>query len=137
VKIFLDSSSFAKRYIDEAGSEKVDKLCFQATEMGLSVICVPEVISAFNRRLREKILTKAQYEMLKTRLLEDFRDATVINLTTPVIGSSISILQTSPVRAMDALHIACSLEWGADLFVSADKRQLSAARKAGLKTFQT
>jgi predicted nucleic acid-binding protein len=38
---------------------------------------------------------------------------------------------------MDALHIACAIEWGADVFLSADARQLAAARRAGLKTKQT
>jgi len=37
------------------------------------------------------------------------------------------------VRAMDALHVACAIQWGAELFVSADERQVAAAKKAGLK----
>jgi hypothetical protein len=36
------------------------------------------------------------------------------------------------VRALDTLHIAAALEWSADLFVSADDRQLHAAEQAGL-----
>jgi len=34
---------------------------------------------------------------------------------------------------LDALHIACALEWGAELFVSSDQQQLRAAKRAGLK----
>jgi len=33
---------------------------------------------------------------------------------------------------MDALHVVCALEWKAQLFVSSDKRQISAAKRAGL-----
>ena len=51
-----------------------------------------------------------------------------------MIGSALHILETSPVRAMDALHVACALEWGADMFASSDDRQLKAAKKAGLQT---
>ena len=58
----------------------------------------------------------------------------IINLTPEVIATSTSLLGASPLRAMDALHIACALESGADLFVSSDKRQITAARKAGLET---
>jgi predicted nucleic acid-binding protein len=43
-------------------------------------------------------------------------------------------LETHPVRAADALQIACALEWETELFVSADKRQISAAKKSGLHT---
>ena len=98
------------------------------------MICVPEIVSALNRRKREHTLTSIQYREAKHRLLGDVRDAVIVNLTASVIGSAIRILETSPVRAMDALHVACALEWGADLFASSDERQLKAAKKAGLKT---
>ena len=136
MKTFLDSSAFAKRFVDEVGSDKVEDSCAQASELGLSVICVPEIISALNRRRQERSLTAAQYTEAKQRLLDDVRDADIINLAVPVVGSAIGVLETSPVRAMDALHIACALEWGAQLFVSSDKKQLSAARAAGMKTHQ-
>ena len=133
MKTFLDSSAFAKRFVDEAGSDKVEDTCAQASELGLSVICVPEIISALNRRRRERSLTATQYAEAKQRLLDDVRDADIINLAVPVVGSAIGVLEESPVRAMDALHIACALEWGAQLFVSSDKKQLRAARRAGMK----
>ena len=134
MKTFLDSSAFAKRFVDEVGSDKVEDSCAQASELGLSVLCVPEIISALNRRRRERSLTATQYVEAKQRLLDDVRDADIINLAVPVIGSAIGVLEESPVRAMDALHIACALEWGAQLFVSSDKKQLGTARRAGMKT---
>ena len=134
MKLFLDSSAFAKRFIEESGSREVEKLCTQATELCLSVICVPEIISALNRRLREKHLTKQDYATAKRRLSEDVRDAIIVNLTTEVIHSSIEILETNPIRTMDALHIACALEWHADLMASSDHQQIAAAKRAGLKT---
>ncbi len=136
MKVYLDSSSFAKRFVEEDGSADVETVCSQASELGLSVIGIPEVGSALNRRKRERTLTGVQYRAAKQRLLDDVRDAVIINLTASVIGSAIHVLETSALRAMDALHVACALEWGADLFVSADDRQLKAARKAGLKTRQ-
>lgn len=134
MKAYLDSSSFAKRFVEEKGSDEVEALCCQATELGLSVICVPEVVSALNRRRRDRTLTRTLYSEAKQRLLDDVRDADIVNLTPSVIGSAIRILEASPVRAMDALHVACALEWAAELFASSDERQLKAAKKAGLKT---
>ncbi len=134
MKAYLDSSSFAKRFVEEEGSGRVETTCSQASELGLSVICVPEIVSALNRRKREHTLTAVQYREAKQRLIEDIRDAVIVNLTPSVIGSAIRILETSPVRAMDALHVACALEWGADLFASSDDRQLKAAKKAELAT---
>lgn len=134
MKAFLDSSSFAKRFIEEAGSETVEAICISASELGLSVICVPEIVSALTRRLRERLLTQDQYREAKERLLDDVRDADIIQLTPAVLVSAIKVLEVSPVRAMDALHIACALEWEAQLFASSDARQLEAAKRAGLKT---
>jgi len=136
MKTYLDSSAFAKRFLEEKGSDQVESLCQKSSELGLSVLCVPEIISALNRRRREHTLTPGQYNEAKKRLLEDIRDADIISLTTSVIGSSIMIMEGSPIKAMDALHIACALEWNADLFSSADKQQLAAAKKSGLKIQQ-
>ena len=134
MKTFFDASTFAKRYVEENGSQLVDDICQEASELSLSVICVPEIISALNRRIREKCLSHQDYVAVKQYLSDDIRDAVIINLTPEVIATSTSLLEASPLRAMDALHIACALESGADLFVSSDKRQITAARKAGLQT---
>jgi len=134
MKTFFDASTFAKRYVEENASQLVDDICQEASELSLSVICVPEIISALNRRIREKRLSHQDYVTVKQHLSDDVRDAVIINLTPEVIATSTSLLEASPLRAMDALHIACALESGADLFVSSDKRQITAARKAGLQT---
>jgi len=137
VKVFLDSSSFAKRFINELGSEKVEEICAEATQLGLSVLCVPEITSALNRRRREKTLTRREYYSAKRRLFEDVSDADIINLTSAVVAACVIVLEEGPVRTLDALHVACALEWGAELFISFDQRQLEAARRAGLKTRKT
>lgn len=66
--------------------------------------------------------------------MKTFLDSSAVNLTPQVITTCTTILEASPVRAMDALRIACAVRWGAELFVSADKRQVAAAKRAGLRT---
>lgn len=134
MKTFFDSSAFAKRYVEERGSQTAEDVCLEATDLALSVLAVPEILSALNRRVRERNLTRRDYAKAKRRLLEDVRDAAVVNLTPPVVAAAITILEKSPLRAMDALHVACARAWGAEIFVSSDKRQIAAARKTGLRT---
>jgi predicted nucleic acid-binding protein len=134
VKTFFDSSAFAKRYVEEPGSQGVDSLCQEATEVALSVLCVPEIISALNRRVREGLLRPREYAEAKQYLSQDIRDAVIVNLVPQVVSACTKILEAGPIRAADALQIACALEWETELFVSADKRQISAAKKAGLPT---
>ena len=130
---FFDSSAFAKRYIEEKGSEEVDDI-FRATDrLALSSICVPEIISALNRRVREKKVSKADYLTIKARLLDDVRDVELVNITDDVVAHSMLILEQNPVRAMDSLHIACAQAWATDVFVTADGDQAKAAHRRGLK----
>ena len=127
MKLAIDSSSFAKRYVQEVGSDKLDSLLESASELAFCVILVPEIISGLNRRLREQVLTIADYRAVKKQLLEDVRDATVLQITPSVISRSVKLLEGNVLRALDALHVACALEWQADLFVTSDKKQFKAA----------
>jgi predicted nucleic acid-binding protein len=133
MRIFFDSSALAKRYIDEKGSDEVEKICVQTNVLSVSIICIPEIISALNRLRREKQLSKGQYEKVKESLIYDLRDADFYNLTPQVVNHSIQLLEKYALRAMDALHIACALVAQPDLFISSDQRQLFAAKKAGLR----
>lgn len=133
MKVFLDTSAFAKRYVAEPGSDKVLAMCQQADSLVVSVICLPELVSTLSRLVREKKLAKAAYLKLKGDAMADLADADVCQITSGVLASVVSLLESHSLRAMDALHVACALACKPDVFVSADHRQLSAARKAGLR----
>ena len=130
---FFDSSAFAKRYVQETGSDDVLSWCEQASEIGLSGIALPEIISAFCRLLREKRISRKQYHALKVSLLEDVRDIAICDLSPAVIRHSILALEKNTLRGMDAIHIGSALALRAEVFVSADQRQCKAAKLAGLR----
>ena len=127
MKLAIDSSSFAKRYVQEVGSDKLDRLLERASELAFCVILVPEIVSGLNRCLREQALTIADYRTVKKQLLDDVRDATVLQITPSVVSRSVKLLEGNVLRALDALHVACALEWQADLFVTSDQKQFKAA----------
>ena len=132
MKLAVDSSSFSKRYVQEIGSEELELILGRASELAFSVVLVPEIVSALNRRLREKALTVAEYRTVKKQLLEDVSDATVLQVTPSVVSRSVKLLEGNALRAMDSLHVACALEWRADLFVTSDRKQFMAATSSGL-----
>ena len=134
MKVFLDTSAFAKRYVVEKGSDKVMALCLKADSLVVSVVCLPELISTLLRLVREKKFTRTEYQKLKGEAMADLADVDICQITADVLVSVVSLLESYPLRAMDAVHVACALAVKPDVFVSADHRQLSAARKAGLKT---
>ncbi len=132
MKLLVDSSSFAKRYVQEIGSEELERFLEDASELAFSVVLVPEIISGLNRRLREHVLTPVHYRVVKKRLLDDVSDATVLQITPSVVSRSVKLLENNALRAMDSLHVASALEWRADLFVTSDRKQFVAAKNSGL-----
>jgi predicted nucleic acid-binding protein len=125
----MDTSAYAKRFIEEEGSDEIDNILFQATELGISLLCVPELLSAINRKLREKTITRSQYSEIKSRFFEEINDIDIILLTDEVIRKSIMLLEKNVLRTLDAIHIACAYEWNADMFLTSDKKQIKAAKK--------
>jgi len=133
MRVFFDTSAFVKRYVSEAGTDAVLEWCDRATEIGLSGIALPEIISAFCRLRREEKITDTQYRQLKSLLMADIEDAAICDLTPAVLGQAVLALETNVLRGMDAIHIGSAVALKADFFISADKQQLEAAARAGLK----
>lgn len=131
--IFFDSSSYIKKFIQEQGSAEVDNYCQQASILGLSIICLPEMMSALNRKVREGNLSEENYSNVKEQIIEDIEDIQIINLVPEVVEGSISLLENNKLRSLDALHLSCALTWNAELFISSDKRQIQAAENSGLE----
>ncbi len=132
MRLSADSSAFAKRYVKETGSDQLYQILQDATELALCVILVPEITSALNRRKREGSLSPDKYNLAKKQLLNDVSDATILQITPSVVLQSMKLLEANTLRAMDAQHIACAIEWQADLFVTSDKNQFEAAVNAGI-----
>jgi predicted nucleic acid-binding protein len=132
MRAFFDTSAFVKRYIEEPGSDRVMEICREAEHLVLSLICLPEMISTFNRLVREGKLSGDQYQHIKDLILDDFEDIEVCDITTEVIKQTIGCLEKNLLRAMDALHLGCALMVRPDLFVSCDRRQIEAAIQEGL-----
>lgn len=133
MKLAVDSSSFAKRYVQEIGSDELERFLDDASELAFSVVLVPEIISGLNRRLREHIINLVDYRAVKKQLLNDVSDATVLQITPSVVSRSVKLLENNTLRAMDSLHVACALEWRADLFITSDRKQFIAAKNSGLR----
>jgi hypothetical protein len=133
MRIAFDSSALAKRYVDEPGTSRVLDLCSQATEVIVSVLCVPEILSGLNRLRREGRLSSGGYLEAKTDLANDMAQATIVPVTSAVLSRAIELLEKAALRTLDAIHLAVAMDSTCDLFVSADVRQCEAASELGLK----
>ena len=132
MNLFADSSALAKRYIADEKSDDFDALLQGGEGLAVSVLCLPEIISALCRRRRERALSISEYAAAKAALEADLADATVIAMTHEVLLGSIELLESYSLRASDAIQVSSALAWRADIFASADARQCSAAKASGL-----
>ena len=132
MRLFLDTSACAKRYVAERGSDQVLALSLSADALVVSAICLPELVSTLTRLLREKRLTKPAFRALKSRIVADLADCETVAVDSGIIARGVLLLEAHPLRTLDALHVASALSAEIDRFVSADNRQLAAAKNAGL-----
>ncbi len=137
MRAYLDASALAGRYVKERNTGRVEEILHDSSSLGTSVISITEILSALCRRRREGVLNPEVYQRAKDALLEDVADASIVPLSPDVLQRASHLLEEAhELSATDALHVGSALEWGADVFVSADARQLSAASRFGLPTSQ-
>jgi len=133
MRVFFDTSAWAKRYIREPGSDKVEDALSGASETAVSLLCPPELVSALSRLRRQSLISTSDYNRIKSALFQEIEDMSVCSISIPVVEKAVGLLESHPLRTLDAIQVACALEWRADLFVSSDRRQLAAAAKSGLR----
>jgi hypothetical protein len=136
VRLFFDTSALVKRYIAERGSDDVLTLCAAANDVAISTILPVEFIATLSRYKRERRLDGATVSRLKKSFFADIADMTVILLSSRTITHASALVESLPLKTLDALHVGCALEYKPDLFVSADQQQLNAAKHIGLSIKQ-
>jgi predicted nucleic acid-binding protein len=141
--LYVDTSALVKRYVPEVGAAWVRRTLARPTIQVIytSVIAQPEVLSALQRKVREGQLTPAEAlrrgQRVTTHFLWRYR---LLTITSSVLAQACALVQAYPLRAYDALHLACALavrqrlqQHGAPglRFVAADTALLAAARAEG------
>ena len=133
MRIFFDTSSLAKRYITENGTNRVNHLSSLAVDIILSSITAVEFISALSRRMKEGCIKKTDYLKIKKYFAEDLKGVTSVEFYPAVIKLSIKCIEENNIRTLDAVQVASAVVAQADLFVTSDRKQAKAAAAAGLE----
>jgi len=134
MRVLFDTSALYKRYNVEAGRDQVIAAGDRASEVMVAAHCKAEIASALNRNRHDGLLNADDYLQIMRAVHGDFADFTLVALDAQVEAHSISAMEKSRLRAMDALHIGAAQAARVDLFVTADRRQALAAEAVGLKT---
>ncbi len=140
---YVDTSALVKRYVAEVGSAWVRRLVARPVHQVLytAALTEVEVRSALQRLVREGRVDTAQAQRLTRRLGQHCTQRyQLLRITRPVIAEAGRLVETHPLRAYDAVQLACALlvrrglqrrGMPPPLFVAADTALLAAARAEG------
>ena len=137
MKILLDTSTLAKRYVQELGSEELEDLFFSVVkEVFVSTLALAEFAAAIGRKLRNKDMLEKSASKAMREFEKDWGGLfKKIPLTEDLAMSAASLAIQYPLKGADAVHLASAIEVGADLFVVSDNMLVSVAEKIGIKTY--
>lgn len=145
MKVYLDSSAMAKRYLYERGSDNVDILFEDAerkeNQLFYSAWNIGEVLGVFDVRYtrgeldKRQLITALKLFAGETKKLSALRVLRVIPITRSILQEARRLILALHIYQADAVQISTTKWFNADLLVSADKLLLEKAREAGLKTY--
>jgi predicted nucleic acid-binding protein len=141
--LYVDTSALVKRYVGEVGTIWVRRALARPVRQGIytALLAQPEVLSALQRKVREGTLAATEAQRLARRVQRHFaRRYRLVAITPARVTQANTLVQAHPLRAYDALHLACAIAvrdalqpYGlpAPLFVAADDALLAAAQAEG------
>jgi predicted nucleic acid-binding protein len=135
--VYFDTSVVVKRIVRESGSEMARSLLRRHRAVSSAVMPV-EVISALARKRKTGEMTAQTFETIASRMRAERDYWSLIEVNADVLASAEDLVQRTPLRTLDAVHVASALAFRAGAgrqipFGTADARQRDAAEAAGLE----
>ncbi|HQP49080.1 MAG TPA: type II toxin-antitoxin system VapC family toxin [Spirochaetota bacterium] len=133
--LYFDTSALIKKYILEAGSDKVDDLMNNADSIIVSSITEVETYSTFKRLLVEKVISESDYKVLLNEFDIDYPCFTQISFDAPVSTNAKLLIEKYQLKSLDSIQLgtALLLKDDIDYFVVCDTKLISSGKKEGLK----
>ena len=137
MRIFLDTSALAKRYVQEPGSGELSELLTSITsEIFISTLAFVEFASAMGRKLRNKEIAKARVGEAIKELEEDwYKVFAKIPLEDILAEKAAAIALEHSLKGADAVHLASAQAIGVELFVASDNKLILVAKKMGINSY--
>ncbi|QHI98882.1 PIN domain-containing protein [Xylophilus rhododendri] len=133
-RVLFDTSALSKRYVAEAGRQRILDLFAATGAAFVAAHCQAEVASMLLRRRQQGSLSATEFDRAWTMAQQDVADMERVPLDAHVERFAFAAMEHAPLRATDALHIGSALSARVDLFVTCDQMQANAARQLGLRT---
>jgi uncharacterized protein len=138
---YFDTSALAKWYMNEKGSEAVEKFIREQGPVAASDLTVVEMRSLLARRRRERHFGTALEMEIFSTFQEDIRQKTIFCHPLPFgLGAAavhlLNQLSPLPLATLDALHLSLVKEVGLESLATADRIMAEAAAALGLRVIR-
>jgi len=129
-----------KLYLPEPGGDEFNAVIEGRQDVLVSDLAVAEIVSAAARRVHQESLTRETARRLQHAILTRLDEGVYhrVELTRDVHRRAehfLLSLQTGPLRAADALHLALAAAARAASFATFDTRLAAAARASGFSVY--
>lgn len=137
MKAFIDTSSLAKRYVQEPGSEELEDFFRSVVEaVYISTLAIVEFSAAIGRKIRNKDIMENEGASAMQEFEEDWQGwFTKVPFTEDLTEFASSLAIQYPLKGSDAVHLSSAAVSGADLFVTTDMILLKTAKKIGIQSY--
>jgi predicted nucleic acid-binding protein len=147
--LYFDSSALIKHYMQETGSDKVDRKLREEEKASrpafTSVLTFAEIEAALSRRAKDNSLLHSEYVRVRTRFESDWvLGLSPIDLGPGVLAIVRGVVDQFALKGADVVHLASAI-WLKDMaglqvhapvyFLSSDKQLLKAAANSHLEVF--
>ncbi|MCM8813248.1 MAG: type II toxin-antitoxin system VapC family toxin [Candidatus Omnitrophica bacterium] len=129
MKAFIDSSALVKKYIHEQGSQDLDALLENVTDIVISPTFWLELTSALQRRTADKSITATQAAWLKKQCQHDLIYFHKVIWNSLLEETAAKLILKYRLKTLDSLQLASAAVARADIFVTSDKQLFQAAHK--------
>ena len=128
MSLYIDSSAYLKRYLDEPDSSRF----VDVFESDPAWVCARHTMIEV-RRILARVLRGAEAAKALRRFAVDWERTDIVELDSGVCDLASEFAMSTGARTLDALHLAAAHRVGAGrlTFVTADVRLAQAARSVG------
>ncbi len=136
--IYLDSSAFVKRYVEEEGTDFVKSILTEDGLIATSKLTYPEILSALMRKVRVGEIERKAFNGIADMFDKDWDHVLVLDFHNDLLQVVKMLIEKHPLKAADAIHLSSALWLKLSsktnlTFIASDSNLLKAARAERLQ----